>query len=96
MALGASGGLFPSPSAVLVVVSAVGLGRAGLGLALLAAFSVGLAATLTAVGLGLVYGRSFVERRGHAARLRLLPVAGAVALVALGLVVTLRGVAELS
>ncbi len=89
VALGTSGGLFPSPSAVLVLVSAVGLGRAGLGLALLGAFSIGLAATLTAVGLALVYGRSVLQRRFRAPGVvRFLPVAGALALVALGGVVT--------
>ncbi|CAN5705740.1 hypothetical protein BH20ACT1_BH20ACT1_09170 [soil metagenome] len=96
VALGTSGGLFPSPSAVLVVVGAVGLGRAGLGLALLGAFSVGLAVTLTVVGLGLVYGRGLVERRGYAGRLHFLPVLGAIALVVLGLVVLVRGITQLS
>jgi ABC-type nickel/cobalt efflux system permease component RcnA len=96
VALGASGGLFPSPSAVLVIVAAVGLGRAGLGLALLAAFSLGLAATLSAVGLGLVYGRSILERRGAGDRLAFLPVVGAVALIALGAAIIVRGVLELS
>ncbi len=95
VALGASGGLFPSPSAVLVIVAAVGLGRAGLGLGLLAAFSLGLATTLSAVGLGLVYGRTFLERRGGAARLAFLPVLGAAALVALGAVIIVRGIMEL-
>jgi ABC-type nickel/cobalt efflux system permease component RcnA len=95
VALGASGGLFPSPSAVLVIVAAVGLGRAGLGLALLAAFSIGLAATLSAVGLGLVYGRNIIERRGGGQRLAFLPVLGAVALIALGSVIIIRGIIEL-
>jgi nickel/cobalt exporter len=95
VALGASGGLFPSPSAVVVIVAAVGLGRAGLGLALLAAFSVGLAVTLSAVGLALVYGRSVLERRGAARRLSFLPVVGAVALVALGVAVIVRGVLQI-
>lgn len=96
IALGTSGGLFPSPSAVLVMVGAVGLGRAGLGLALLAAFSLGLAATLTVVGLGLVYGRALIERSGHSRRLRFAPVVGAGALIVLGVVVTLRAVVDLA
>ncbi|CAN5187580.1 hypothetical protein BH24ACT1_BH24ACT1_13300 [soil metagenome] len=96
IALGTSGGLFPSPSAVLVMVGAVGLGRAGLGLALLAAFSVGLAATLTVVGLGLVYGRALIERGGHTRRLRSAPVVGAVALILLGVVVAVRAVVDMA
>jgi ABC-type nickel/cobalt efflux system permease component RcnA len=96
VALGASGGLFPSPSAVLVIVAAVGLGRTGLGLALLAAFSVGLAVTLSVVGLGLVYGRTILERRGGMQKLKFLPILGAIALVALGAVIIIRGVVELT
>ncbi len=90
VALGSSGGLFPSPSAVLVLISAVGLGRTGLGLALLGAFSIGLAVTLTAVGLALVYGRSVLQRRFAVPGVRFLPPAGALALVAVGLLVTVN------
>jgi len=91
VALGAAGGLFPSPSAVVVVVSAYSAGRATLGLALVGAFSLGLATTLTAVGLALVRGRAVLER--HLARpvARLVPLAGAVALVVAGLVIAERG-----
>ncbi len=98
LALGASGGLFPSPSAVVVLVSAFALGRAGTGLALVAAFSAGLAFTLTAVGLGLVYGRSMLERRGLVSgrTARALPVAGAALLIVLGVVITARAVPILS
>ena len=88
--LATSGGLVPSPSAVLVVVSAFSLGRVGLGLSLIGAFSLGLAGTLTLIGLSLVFGRGFVER--HWGRsLELLPVAGALAMVALGLALAARG-----
>ncbi len=90
VALGSSGGLFPSPSAVLVLISAVGLGRTGLGLALLGAFSIGLAVTLTAVGLALVYGRSLLQRRLAVPGVRFLPPAGALALVAVGLLITVN------
>jgi hypothetical protein len=60
-------------------------------LALVGAFSVGLAATLTAVGLALVVGRQAVERRWSGRRLALLPVLSAAALVILGLVVAGNG-----
>ncbi|HEV2071378.1 MAG TPA: hypothetical protein VGR26_16435 [Acidimicrobiales bacterium] len=94
VALGSSGGLFPSPSAVLVLISAVGLGRTGLGLALLGAFSIGLAATLTAVGLALVYGRSVLQRRLTVPGIRFLPPAGALALMAVGLLVTVNALTK--
>ena len=89
-ALGASGGLFPSPSAVVVLVSTFSVGRAGLGLAIVAAFSVGLAVTLAAVGCALALGRGLLERRTSRI-LAMLPVLGAAILVVAGLVVTLQG-----
>lgn len=61
--LGVSGGLLPSPSAFLVLATALFVGRPVFGLLLVAAFSVGLALTLTAVGLATLRGRDFVSRR---------------------------------
>lgn len=60
LALGVSGGLLPCPSALVLMLSAISLGRVGYGLILTLAFSVGLAATLTAVGLVFLYvGKAF-------------------------------------
>jgi ABC-type nickel/cobalt efflux system permease component RcnA len=95
LALGSSGGLFPSPSAVVVLVGAFTLGRAPLGLALIAAFSVGLAAVLVAVGLLLVAGRDRINRSSWALRIRWLPVAGAASIVLLGLVLLVQGIGQL-
>ena len=89
--LATGGGLFPSPSAVLVLISALELHRAGLGLALIAAFSVGLAASLTAVGLALVYGRQVVDRRGLLPALRWLPIVSAAAITVLGAAFAISG-----
>jgi ABC-type nickel/cobalt efflux system permease component RcnA len=86
-----AGGLFPSPSALVVLLAAFQLHRVGLGLTLIGAFSVGLAATLTGVGLALVYGRRVVERRGVVPALRLVPIASAAAIVVLGVVFALSG-----
>lgn len=55
-ALGVSGGLLPCPSALVLMLSAISLGRIGYGLILTLVFSFGLAATLTAVGLIFLYG----------------------------------------
>ncbi|MFE3112461.1 high frequency lysogenization protein HflD [Kitasatospora indigofera] len=52
--LGVAGGLVPSPSALVVLLGAVALGRTVFGAALVVAYGVGMAATLTAVGLLLV------------------------------------------
>jgi ABC-type nickel/cobalt efflux system permease component RcnA len=52
--IGLAGGLVPSPSALVVLLGAIGLGRAGLGVLLVLAYGIGMAGTLTAVGLLLV------------------------------------------
>ncbi|MFC8452007.1 high frequency lysogenization protein HflD [Kitasatospora sp. NPDC057223] len=52
--LGIAGGLVPSPSALVVLLAAVALGRTLFGAALVLAYGLGMAATLTAVGLLLV------------------------------------------
>ncbi|MEU2632488.1 high frequency lysogenization protein HflD, partial [Kitasatospora sp. NPDC007106] len=52
--LGIAGGLVPSPSALVVLLGAVALGRTLFGAALVVAYGLGMAATLTIVGLLLV------------------------------------------
>lgn len=56
LALGISGGLVPCPSALVLMLAAIGERRIGYGLILTLVFSFGLAATLTAVGLLFLYG----------------------------------------
>jgi ABC-type spermidine/putrescine transport system permease subunit II len=51
-----------------------------------------LAATLTGVGLALVYGRRVVERRGMVSALRWLPMASAGAIVVLGIAFAFGGI----
>ncbi len=95
--MGVAGGLVPSPSALLVLLSATALGRAWFGVVLVVAYGAGMAVTLTLAGLLLLRARAVLDRRGwsagRGARLaRLVPLftAGIVVLVGLGLV--LRGV----
>ena len=52
--MGLAGGLVPSPSALIVLLGAVGLGRTAFGVLLVVAYGVGMAGTLTAAGLVLV------------------------------------------
>ncbi|MFE3111460.1 nickel/cobalt transporter [Kitasatospora indigofera] len=52
--LGVAGGLVPSPSALVVMLGAIALGRTLFGAALVVAYGLGMAATLTGVGLLLV------------------------------------------
>jgi len=59
LALGISGGLLPCPSALVLMLSAINLNRVGYGLVLTLVFSIGLAATLTCVGLIFLYAGKF-------------------------------------
>ena len=61
--LGAAGGLLPSPSALLVVFTALAVDRIVYGLALILAFSLGLAITVSVVGIAVVRGRDLVVAR---------------------------------
>jgi ABC-type nickel/cobalt efflux system permease component RcnA len=96
LAMGASAGLIPCPSALVVLLGAIAQAQIVLGLALIVAFSLGLAATLTVLGLAVVWtsGRVSALPAGGAGALavRVLPVASAVVIVALGAVLTLRAV----
>jgi ABC-type nickel/cobalt efflux system permease component RcnA len=62
LALGISGGMVPCPAALVVLLSAVAMQRIGLGLLLIVAFSIGLAAVLIAIGMLMVYARQFMAR----------------------------------
>jgi ABC-type nickel/cobalt efflux system permease component RcnA len=78
LALGISGGLLPCPSALVVLLSAISLHRVGYGLILVIAFSLGLATTLTAVGLAFVYAGRLIKRPVASSRLvRVVPVVSA-------------------
>src|SRR5207249_4643352 len=78
LALGVSGGLLPCPSALVVMLGAIALGRIAFGLALIVAFSAGLAAVLTGIGLALVYVRGIFARLPLDGRFaRYVPVASA-------------------
>ena len=97
--LGLSGGLLPSPSAFVVLLTTAFNGRLVLGLTLVGVFSLGLASTLTAIGLAVVRGReAILKRLGAGQRLRWLraaAVGGAVAILAGGIVLTAAGLAAL-
>ncbi len=85
LALGVSGGLIPCPSALVLLLGAVALGRIGFGMILVVSFSFGLAVVLTAIGLAMVYARRFFDRFSFEARVpRLLPVASALVMVLAG------------
>jgi ABC-type nickel/cobalt efflux system permease component RcnA len=61
--IGVAGGLVPSPSALVVLLAAIGLGRTGFGIVLVIAYGVGMAATLTGAGLLLLALQRRMQRR---------------------------------
>jgi ABC-type nickel/cobalt efflux system permease component RcnA len=97
LAVGISGGLLPCPSALVVLLAAISLHRVGFGLLLIVAFSIGLAATISAIGLVAVCAKRVFTRTSLDGRLvRLLPAASALAILIAGVVMTARAVPSLS
>lgn len=64
--MGIAGGLVPSPSALVVLLGAVALGRTAFGVLLVLGYGLGMAGTLTLAGLLLVRLRDRVERSTRA------------------------------
>ena len=101
--MGIAGGLVPSPSALVVLLSAIALGRTAFGVLLVIGYGLGMAATLTAAGLVLVTVRDRYQHRLGAARGRLgtlarrwgvvTPYATAALVSVVGLGLTVRSLA---
>jgi nickel/cobalt transporter (NicO) family protein len=96
--MGIAGGLVPSPSALVVLLGAISLGRTAFGVLLVLCYGIGMAGTLTAVGLLLVHLRGrldepLVGRFGQvSARLAgLAPGLTALLVLVVGLGLTVRG-----
>ncbi len=101
LAMGVSGGLVPCPEALGIMLVSVGLNRAGLGLGLVIAFSLGLAAVLILIGILLVRSKSLVERLSGVGQFgmhlqRVLPLAAAIIVTVLGIVLVIKGVTTMS
>jgi len=93
LGIGAAAGLLPCPSALVVLLSAIALHRLAFGLALIVAFSVGLAATITAIGLVAVLARrAFGGARLDGPVIRALPALSAAVIVVVGLVITVNAI----
>ena len=91
IALGASGGLVPCPSGLVILLSSIAIGRVGLGILLLVGFSAGLAAVLTAIGLLVVYAKSWLpdaEAAAASPAFRYIPIVSAAVVVVLGILMT--------
>jgi nickel/cobalt transporter (NicO) family protein len=91
MALGVSVGLVPCPSALVLLLGAISLGRVGFGLALLVSFSLGLALVLMGIGVLVLYAKHLIpesKRLTTHPAFRLVPVLSAVVVVCLGIAMT--------
>ncbi|MBA3524723.1 MAG: High-affinity nickel-transporter [Geodermatophilaceae bacterium] len=97
--MGIAGGMVPSPSALVVLLASIALGRTIFGVLLVLAYGLGMAGVLTAVGLLLVRLRGRLSRLGETARLRrtaswlsaTLPLITASLVLVVGLALALRG-----
>jgi nickel/cobalt transporter (NicO) family protein len=96
LGVGISGGIVPCPTALVVLLAAISVHRVGYGLLLIVAFSVGLAATVTGIGLVAVTARRLFARTTFQGPLvRLLPAASAAVVLALGVAMTARALPPL-
>ena len=98
-ALALSGGLLPSPSAFLVLFTALLTGRAVAGLLAVLAFGLGMTATLTVIGTLVMGGRSALQGSRWSLARRAASVAPRVsawALLSVGVVYSIVAVSQLA
>lgn len=90
---GFTGGLMPCPSAIAVLLVCLQMKAFALGVAMVAAFSIGIAATLVAIGISVAWGSGKLLDRwpGFARLAAKLPYLSAGFVLALGLVVSAVG-----
>jgi nickel/cobalt transporter (NicO) family protein len=99
--MGVAGGLVPSPSALVVLLGAIALGRTWFGVLLVLGYGVGMAATLTLVGVLLVRLRDRFDRlpglRHRLTRLRnWMPTLTATLVLVVGLGLAVRAFAGIT
>ncbi|MFY9711330.1 MAG: hypothetical protein WA668_02800 [Candidatus Cybelea sp.] len=93
-----SGGIAPCPAAIVVLLTALRLHRVGYGLFLIVVFSLGLAAILTGLGIAVVHGAAWLQRRSgferiaHAAPFLTSIVISTIGSVMVGQALVQRGV----
>ena len=97
LAVGVSGGLLPCPSALVVLLAAISLHRLAFGLVLIVAFSLGLALTVTGIGLVAVLAkRAFGRMRLDRGLVRYLPAVSALAILVAGVIMTARALPKVT
>lgn len=86
MAFGAAGGMIPCPASITVMLLALSIGKAHLGMLMVLGFSLGLAITLVGMGLLVVAGISKLASSGRLGWLsRRAPLISAAMVIASGL-----------
>ena len=98
--MGVAGGIVPSPSALIILLSSIALGRTAFGAVLVLAYGLGMAMTLTLAGIALVVLRDrYQQRMQHSSgRLRstlerwlaIAPYATAALVIVVGIGLTFR------
>ena len=97
LAVGVSGGLLPCPSALVVLLAAISLHRVAFGLVLIVAFRLGLALTITSIGMVAVFAkRVFGRMRMESPLIRLLPAVSALVILVAGALMTARAIPQLT
>ena len=97
LGIGISAGILPCPTALVVLLAAISLHRIGYGLLLIVAFSVGLAAAVTSIGLVAVTAkRAFGRMRLDGRVIQALPALSALIVLGVGLAMTLRALPALT
>ena len=93
LVLGITGGALPCPSALVVMLSAIALHRIAFGLALISAFSLGLAAVLVAIGIMVVKLKSHIEKLPLEGKLiARLPLVSAALVTIVGMILVFRSI----
>lgn len=96
LVVGASAGVIPCPSALVLLLGAIALDRVGYGLVLVLAFSLGLAGLLSIIGLLVLYARRWVERLPLDGRFAAaIPTLSALVIVGLGILLTVQALPKI-
>ncbi len=94
IALAVAGGVLPSPSALVVLLISISLGRTVFGLVVIGAFSIGLAASLVGVGALALGARELASRYLSGKLWRLAPFGSAAAIAIVGAALTIKGITQ--
>ncbi len=90
-----SGGVAPCPAALVVLLAALALNQVAYGIFVIVAFSFGLAATLTGLGIAVVRGASFLQGRPQFERFVIYgPLVSAVVISSIGAIMVGQGFAQ--